>query len=120
MSEPARGPARWWRLGVFTLATLLAVVVGVRNLESNGRGVVIRAYARMERALARSGTPRAASETPQEFVRRALTRAGAGATPARHLTDLFEQARFSTHPVDREMRSDASQALRVVRDELGQ
>ena len=45
MSGPARGPARWWRLGVFTVATLLAVVVGVRNLESNGRGVVIVAGA---------------------------------------------------------------------------
>ena len=81
---------------------------------------MIRADARMERALARTGTPRAASETPQEFLRRALTDAGAGAAPARRLTDLFEQARFSTHPVDHDMRADASHALRAVRDQLGQ
>lgn len=82
------------------------------------RRVVIRAYARMERALGRTGIPRERSETPQEFLRRALAHLGAGATPASRLTGLFEQARFSTHPVDQAMRADAAAALRTVRDEI--
>lgn len=84
------------------------------------RRVVIRAYARMERALARTGASRAASETPREFLGRALTMLGASAGPARRLTDLFEQARFSTHPVDAGMRAEASLALRAVQAELNQ
>lgn len=82
------------------------------------RRVVIRTYARMERALGRTGIPREPSETAQEFLRRALAHLGAGAAPAARLTDLFELARFSTHPVDRAMRADAAAALRTVRDDI--
>lgn len=82
------------------------------------RRVVIRTYARMERALGRTTVPRQPWETPQEFLGRALTALGAGAIPARRLTDLFEQARFSTHAVDGAMRAEAAAALRTVRDDI--
>ncbi len=99
------------------------IALGLADLDglegdADHRRVVIRTYARMERALGRTGIPRAVSETAQEFLLRALSILGASVEPARSLTGLFEQARFSTHPVDASMRADAAAALRSVRDEL--
>jgi hypothetical protein len=34
------------------------------------------------------------------------------------LTGLFEQAKFSDHPIDGGMKQDAIDALRVIRDDL--
>lgn len=82
------------------------------------RRVVIRTYARMERALGQIGVARDPSESSQEFLQRALAHLGARAGAARQLTDLFEQARFSTHPVDEAMRAQAATSLRTVRDEI--
>ncbi len=82
------------------------------------RRVVIRTYARMERALGRMGVAREPWETSQEFLRRAFTDLGAGAGAAGQLTELFEQARFSTHRVDATMRAGAAASLRTVRDEI--
>lgn len=82
------------------------------------RRVVIRTYARMERLLGRTGVVREPWETPQEFLRRALVNLGAGAGAAARLTDLFERARFSTHPVGTAMRAAAAASLRTVRHEI--
>ena len=82
------------------------------------RRVVIRTYARMERAFGRTGIAPEPWETSQEFLRRAFTDLGAGAGAAGQLTDLFEQARFSTHRVDETMRARAAASLRTVRDEM--
>lgn len=82
------------------------------------RRVVIRTYARMERALGRTGIAREPWETAQEYLRRAFTDLGAGAGAAGQLTDLFEQARFSNHRVDETMRARAAASLRTVGDEI--
>jgi hypothetical protein len=82
------------------------------------RRAIIAAYARMERALGRSGIPRLASEAPFEYLERALRELETSAAAARRLTDLFERAKFSQHEPDETMRNDAVDALIAVRDEL--
>jgi Domain of unknown function (DUF4129) len=63
------------------------------------RSAVIAAYARMETVLAERELGRRTPEAPREYLARVL---GEGGMPERSLTtltDLFEEARFSLHPI---------------------
>ena len=99
-----------------------AVAAGVEALESepDARQAVIKAYAGMERALAEDGLPRQPSETPLEYLRRALERLSASTAATTRLTSLFEQAKFSSHAIDEPMRREALAALGELRSELAQ
>lgn len=99
------------------IARSLADLDGL-DQDPDHRRVVIRTYARMERALARIGIRRQPWETSQEYLRRSLAALGGGAGAAGDLTDLFELARFSSHPVDAAMRARAADALRAIRDDV--
>ena len=84
------------------------------------RRAIIAAYARMERALAAAGMPRAPAEAPFEYLERSLVELDAGAAGARRLTELFERAKFSHHEPGEAMRHEAVDALVAVRDDLRQ
>jgi hypothetical protein len=86
--------------------------------EPDLRKAIIAAYARMERALAAAGLPRRASEAPVEYLERALLALDASGDAVRHLTELFEWAKFSQHEPEPSMRDEAIAALVAVRDEL--
>jgi hypothetical protein len=105
-----------------TLAETLADVLGesIDDLRSEGdpRVAVVAAYARMERALAAGGLPRRSFETPLEFLGRLLVQLEASTGSVGRLTELFERAAFSLHPIDESMRREAIGALEAVRYEL--
>ncbi len=82
------------------------------------RRAVIACYARMERALAVAGVRREPFEAPFEYLERVLRRLRASADAARQLTGLFEEAKFSLHPVGEPMRDRAVSALVRLREEL--
>jgi hypothetical protein len=82
------------------------------------RRAIIAAYARMERALAYAGLPRAPAEAPYEYLERSLVELDTSSDGARRLTDLFERAKFSHHEPAESMRDEAIDALVAVRDEL--
>lgn len=86
--------------------------------ESDPRRAVIVAYARMERVLASHGFPRRDYEAPLEYLARVLSQFNVSGEALRHLTDLFELARFSHHEVGAPMKERAVAALVIVRDEL--
>jgi hypothetical protein len=86
--------------------------------ETDPRRAVIRAYARMERVLGRHGIARRPSETPFEYLGRALTSLRVGRASVERLTALFEWAKFSQHDVDLAMKDEALAALAGLRDEL--
>lgn len=86
--------------------------------EPDLRRAIIAAYARMEHTLAVAGIPRRPSETPLEYLARALHALDASAGAVTRLTDLFEWAKFSQHEPDASMRDDAIAALVALRDEL--
>ena len=85
--------------------------------EPDPRRAVVAAYARMERALTVFGLPRHPSEAPYEYLRR-IGRELEAERAVSSLTELFELAKFSSHPVDEPMRGRAVDALSAVRDEV--
>ncbi|MGB0091097.1 MAG: DUF4129 domain-containing protein, partial [Solirubrobacteraceae bacterium] len=92
--------------------------IGALETATDPRGAVIAAYGAMERTLATHGVARSPAEAPREYLRR--TRAASSATEreARTLTGLFEEARFSTHPIPERVRELASSALSCLRARL--
>lgn len=86
--------------------------------EPDARRAVIAAYARMERVCGRHGLRRAANETATEYLQRILLGLTTRFEAVARLTGLFEQAKFSDHPIDARMKQDAIDALRVIRDDL--
>lgn len=104
------------------LAEALAAVVEDTlddlRAETDPRRAVIAAYAQLERVLAAHGKPRAAPETPAEYLARILVDLEVGERAVRRLTDLFTWAKFSQHEVDAGMKEEAIDALAHVRDEL--
>lgn len=104
---------------VLTVAGVLDDLLAELERSPDPRQVVIGAYARMEQALARDGTPRRRSEAPLEYLQRALERLQVSSRSVARLTDLFAEARFSPHEIDETMSSEAKAALRDVRGELG-
>jgi hypothetical protein len=105
-----------------TIAEDFASSIGdaIDDLESepDARRAVIAAYARMETVLARNGLKRRPSETPVEYLRRILLGLTSRGDSVSRLTSLFEQAKFSRHPIDAAMKQDAIGALREIRDDL--
>lgn len=96
-----------------------AVVQAEADLDwsDDPRVAVLRAYARMETALASSGVARRQSEAPREYLSRALAVAGVGGA-AERLTSHFEEARYSPHEIGESVRADAREALGEVRRQL--
>ena len=79
------------------------------------RQAIIAAYAAMEASLMRAGVGRKRSDTPIEFLSRALAAVLGISIEAGRLTYLFEFAKFSDHEVDESMRADAIGALLNIR-----
>lgn len=77
------------------------------------------AYARVEDRLSEVDLAPREAETPHEYLERALPALGGGKALSR-LTDLFEQARYSTQPVTESMRDDARSTLENLQLQLEQ
>lgn len=93
--------------------------IGALEDSSDPRDAVIRAYAAMQGTLAAHGVVRSPSEAPREYLRRVLVANAGSEREARTLTGLFEEARFSTHPISERVRQIALAALGSLRARLG-
>ena len=93
---------------------------GIDDLQTidDPRSAVIACYSRMERVVVLSGVEHRASDTPFELLSRLLLEREVSADSARRLTELFEEAKFSTRSIDESMRVEALEALIDVRSEL--
>lgn len=98
----------------------LEVSLDALHREPDPRRAVIAAYVAMERSLAGAGLAREPSEAPIEYLRRVLARMAGRAQDLRTITDLFQIARFSRHPVDEGMRNSAITALERLRSGTGE
>jgi Domain of unknown function (DUF4129) len=88
------------------------------DAETDPRRAVIAAYRAMQRALGEHGIARAPAEAPREYLERALMATRASEREARTLTGLFEEARYSTHPIPERVRDVALSALRSLQRRL--
>jgi Domain of unknown function (DUF4129) len=116
---------RWWREprtapSSEQAATGAAVQAAVAALDTiaDPREAVIAAYAAMERALAARGVARRSAEAPREYLQRVLIARRATEQEAMTLTGLFEEARFSTHPMSEPVRGLALSALSSLQARL--
>lgn len=75
-----------------------AALEPLRDL-ADPRGAVIAAYARMEQVLAARELGRRTAEAPREYLARVLREQGMPERSLTTLTALFEEARFSRHPI---------------------
>ena len=114
--------AQWWRRPATAERRPLTVAVeeSLDDLheEVDARLAIIRCYRRFEDALARSRVPRAAWQTPLEFMRDALARLPLPSEAVERLTRLFERARFSNEPLARAERDIAWGSLIEIRQSL--
>ena len=85
---------------------------------SDPREGVIAAYVAMQGTLAAHGVVRSAAEAPREYLRRVLIANRATGREAGALTGLFEEARFSEHPIPERVRQSALANLRSLRTRL--
>jgi hypothetical protein len=98
-----------------------AVAAGTEALEYRGeaREAVIACYAAMEQALSGAGgTERRAADTPEEFLSRVTAAQVIPGAPARRLTELFREARFSRHAITEDKRDTAREALAAISEHL--
>jgi hypothetical protein len=100
------------------LGEVLADTLDDLRAEQSPRRAVIRAFARMEKTFAAHRVERDPSETPREYVERALDRLGVSSASVRQLTNLYERAKFSRLEIDETMKADAIDALAGLRAEL--
>jgi hypothetical protein len=97
-----------------------AVEEGRAALDTLGddRAAIIACYVAMERRLAERGTERSAADTPDELLAKAVAAGTVRGDSAGRLTELFYEARFSTHPLAGGQRAAASAALDALAAEL--
>lgn len=88
--------------------------------EPDPRRAILRSYGRFERALAAARAPRAAWQTPAEFMRSTLARLPVPARPVQRLTALFELARFSDRALGAEARDAACDCLDEITTALAE
>lgn len=110
------GPSR----SPYAAAVADTVTLSIDDLrrERDPRRAIVAAYARMERAFASLGLPRAVGQTSVEYMRRVLSQAAAPPAPVVELTELFQEAKFSQHPLTPRDRDDALQALVAIREAI--
>ena len=89
----------------------LGAAIGALEADTDARRAVIAAYGAMQRTLAAHGFARSRSEAPRELLSRVLKAGRATEGEAATLTGLFEEARFSTHPIPERARGVALAAL---------
>jgi Domain of unknown function (DUF4129) len=82
----------------------------LRELD-DARAAIIACYVAMEESLALAGTARDAADTPYALLVRAADRGLIRTSAAARLTELFYEARFSSHPMPPSRRDEARQAL---------
>lgn len=94
-----------------------AALVSLRE-PGDPRGAVIEAYARMEEVLASRQLGRRTPEAPREYLGRVLREQGMPEHSLTALTELFEEARFSPHPIPSSSSGRARSELQTARQAL--
>lgn len=78
------------------------------------RNAIVECWLRLESLIVDAGIMRRESDTSEELVTRVLERASVDASSIIDLSSLYREARFSTHPMGEDARSDAIVALDAV------
>lgn len=88
------------------------------ELPAEPRAAVLACYRAMETALGEHGLARRRGETPTDLIRRAAAEHAELGRPGGRLCLLYDEARFSEHPLGSAQRQDAVDALTAARAAL--
>lgn len=86
--------------------------------ETEPRAAIIASYRAMESSLSSAGVEHRVADAPEDFLARAAGSGVALPDAAWRLTELFREARYSTHPMSPGQRERAADALARLRAEL--
>lgn len=86
--------------------------------EGSPRNAVVACWIRLEEMATSQGLPRHESDTPAEFVARALDAYRLDRVALERLADLYREARFSEHPLTEEHRTRARTCLERLVEEV--
>ena len=101
------------------LADTISRAVQALTEQSTPREAIIACYRSMELSLAAAGIDKQRADTPEELLARASELGIALPSAAWRLTELFREARFSTHPMNPQQRQQALAALGELRVKVG-
>ncbi|GLY96480.1 DUF4129 domain-containing protein [Actinoplanes sp. NBRC 103695] len=101
------------------VAALDAGLEELSDADRDPRRAVIACWVRLEQAAAAAGTTRHAGDSPTDLVGRLLREQQVDAGVLAALLEVYRQARYATHTVDDQMRSQARSALQRLRADLG-
>jgi hypothetical protein len=101
------------------VAALDAGLEELSDTDRDPRRAVIACWVRLEQAAAAAGTRRHAGDSPTDLVGRLLREQRVDAGVLAALLEVYRQARYATHTVDDQMRTQAVSALRRLRADLG-
>ncbi|MBG0563202.1 DUF4129 domain-containing protein [Actinoplanes aureus] len=114
-----RGPRRQPRTAEELVAALDAGLEELSDTDRDPRRAVIACWVRLEDAAAAAGTPRHPGDSPTDLVGRLLAEQRVDAGVLAALLEVYREARYATHTVDDQMRSQARSALQRLRADLG-
>jgi hypothetical protein len=101
------------------VAALDAGLEELSDTDRDPRRAVIACWVRLEDAAAAAGTPRHPGDSPTDLVGRLLAEQRVDAGVLAALLEVYREARYATHTVDDQMRSQARSALQRLRADLG-
>lgn len=101
------------------LAALDAGLEELSDDDQDPRRAVIACWLRLEEAATAAGVPTYHADTAGDLVVRLLRAHQVSEPVLAVLADVYRRARYATHEVDEQMRTQARSALRRLRDELG-
>jgi hypothetical protein len=110
------------------LAALDAGLMALSDDDRDPRRAVIACWVRLEEAAVAAGIPRLDTDTAGDLVVRLLRTRGGGAGGGSKVSEpvlsgfagMYRMARYATHTVDEQMRTQARTALRRLREELAE
>jgi hypothetical protein len=100
------------------VAALDAGLEELSDTDRDPRRAVIACWVRLEQAAAAAGTARHPGDSPTDLVGRLLNEQQVDARVLAALLEVYRQARYATHTVDDQMRSQARSALERLRADL--
>lgn len=89
------------------------------NRGYDGRDAIISSYEQMCSLLEDQGVGNSNFLTPREFKEKALDQLDIDSGPMEDLTDMFEEARYSSHSLTDDQREAAIEDLKRLNQELG-
>ena len=104
--------------GQGTAEAAVGAAIEALDAEADARRAVIAAYGAMQRTFAEHGVVRPPAEAPREYLGRTLVASRATEQEASTLTGLFEEARYSIHPIPERLRKHALSTLRSLQGRL--